>query len=63
MGQIAGRRMAAEIDGDCVVFLIGARLGKLRPLRSMLVMSQVAATATPIATSGRDRVTSRSCAA
>ena len=34
-----------------------------RPLRSMLVMSQVAATATPIATSGRDRVTSRSCAA
>jgi len=25
MAQIAGRRMAAEIDGDFVVFLIGAR--------------------------------------
>jgi hypothetical protein len=26
MAKIAGRRMAAEIDGDFVVFLIGARL-------------------------------------
>ena len=25
MAEIAGRRMAAEIDGDFVVFLIGAR--------------------------------------
>jgi hypothetical protein len=25
MAQLAGRRMAAEIDGDFVVFLIGAR--------------------------------------
>jgi hypothetical protein len=34
MGQIAGRRMTAEIDGDFVVFLIGARLDKTHPLRS-----------------------------
>jgi hypothetical protein len=25
MGDVAGRRMMAEIDGDFVVFLIGAR--------------------------------------
>ncbi len=30
MAEIAGRRMSAEIDGDFVVFLIGARLDKLR---------------------------------
>jgi hypothetical protein len=29
MAEIAGRRMAAEIDGDFVVFLIGARLNFL----------------------------------
>jgi fumigallin biosynthesis monooxygenase-like protein len=29
MAKIAGRRMAAEIDGDFVVFLIGARLNFL----------------------------------
>jgi hypothetical protein len=29
MANIAGRRMAAEIDGDFVVFLIGARLNFL----------------------------------
>jgi hypothetical protein len=34
MGAVAGRRMTAEIDGDFVVFLIGARLDKLHPLRS-----------------------------
>ena len=27
MAQTAGRRMAAEIDGDFVVFLIGMRIG------------------------------------
>jgi hypothetical protein len=36
MAQIAGRRMTAEVDGDFVVFLIGARPTKLRLLRSML---------------------------
>jgi hypothetical protein len=35
MAQAAGRRMAAEIDGDFVVFLIGARLDKFHPLRSL----------------------------
>ena len=30
MAQIAGRRMTAEVDGDFVVFLIGARPSKLR---------------------------------
>jgi hypothetical protein len=35
MAEIAGRRMAAEIDGDFVVFLIGARPNrKLRLLAS-----------------------------
>src|SRR5947209_5278373 len=37
MAEIAGRRMTAEIDGDFVVFLIGARLNnKLRMVRSVL---------------------------
>jgi hypothetical protein len=37
MTELAGRRMAAEIDGDFVVFLIGARFNnKLHLLRSML---------------------------
>src|SRR5450631_3048518 len=34
MTQIAGRRMVAEIEGDFVVFLIGARFSKSHPLRS-----------------------------
>ena len=36
MAKVAGRRMTAEIDGDFVVFLIGARIGRLRPLRSII---------------------------
>jgi hypothetical protein len=37
MAQLAGRRMAAEIDGDFVVFLIGARFNnKFRLLRSVV---------------------------
>jgi hypothetical protein len=37
MAEIAGRRMTAEIDGDFVVFLIGARLNnKLHMVRSVL---------------------------
>jgi hypothetical protein len=37
MAEIAGRRMTAEIDGDFVVFLIGARLNnKLQMVRSVL---------------------------
>jgi hypothetical protein len=37
MAHVAGRRMMAEIDGDFVVFLIGARFNnKLRLLRSLL---------------------------
>jgi hypothetical protein len=37
MTELAGRRMAAEIEGDFVVFLIGARFNdKLQLLRSML---------------------------
>ena len=28
MANVAGRRMTAEIDGDFVVFLIGAKLDK-----------------------------------
>src|ERR1700685_931920 len=35
MADIAGRRMTAEIDGDFVVFLIGPRLDKFHPLRSI----------------------------
>ncbi len=34
MATVAGRRMAAEIDGDFVVFLIGAKLSLRSPLRS-----------------------------
>lgn len=35
MAELGGRRMAAEIDGDFVVFLIGARFNnRLRLLRS-----------------------------
>lgn len=34
MAKPAGRRMTVEIDGDFVVFLIGARLSKLHALRS-----------------------------
>src|SRR5437764_15454969 len=37
MAEIAGRRMMAEIDGDFVVFLIGARFNnKLHMVRSVL---------------------------
>ena len=37
MTEVAGRRMAAEIDGDFVVFLIGARFNnKLRAARSFV---------------------------
>ena len=36
MAQAAGQRMAAEIDGDFVVFLIGARLNKFRLLQSLM---------------------------
>ncbi len=36
MGEVAGRRMMAEIDGDFVVFLIGARLSKLQVVQSLM---------------------------
>ena len=37
MGDVAGRRMTAEIEGDFVVFLIGARFNdKLQFARSLL---------------------------
>ena len=37
MTEIAGRRMSAEIDGDFVVFLIGARFNnKLEMVRSVM---------------------------
>ena len=36
MAQLAGRRMAAEIDGDFVVFLIGASPSKLHLVRSLI---------------------------
>jgi hypothetical protein len=36
VGQIAGRRMTAEIDGDFVVFLIGAHFDKLHLARSLI---------------------------
>jgi len=36
MAKIAGRRMAAEIDGDFVVFLIGARLDFLHLARAVV---------------------------
>ena len=35
MSNVTGRRMAAKIDGDFVVFLIGGRPSLLRPLRTM----------------------------
>jgi Domain of unknown function (DUF4188) len=36
MGEVAGRRLTAEIDGDFVVFLIGARFDKLHLARSLV---------------------------
>jgi hypothetical protein len=36
MSEVAGRRMTAEIEGDFVVFLIGARVSKLRLARSLV---------------------------
>ena len=36
MAGIAGRRMTVEIEGDFVVFLIGARLDKRHPIRSFV---------------------------
>ncbi|MGO8895140.1 MAG: DUF4188 domain-containing protein [Streptosporangiaceae bacterium] len=36
MAQISGRRMTAEIDGDFVVFLIGARPDKFHLVRSIM---------------------------
>jgi hypothetical protein len=37
MAKVAGRRMAAEVDGDFVVFLIGARVNsKLHAVQSFL---------------------------
>jgi hypothetical protein len=36
MAQTAGRRMMAEIDGDFVVFLIGASPSKLHLVRSLI---------------------------
>ncbi|HEX9065598.1 MAG TPA: DUF4188 domain-containing protein [Streptosporangiaceae bacterium] len=36
MADIAGRRMAAEIDGDFVVFLIGARFELTHPIRTFM---------------------------
>jgi len=36
MAEIAGRRMMAEIDGDFVVFLIGAKISKLHAVRSFM---------------------------
>ncbi len=34
MPEIAGRRMTAEIDGDFVVFLIGARFNSFHLLQT-----------------------------
>jgi hypothetical protein len=36
MGPVAGRRMTAEIDGDFVVFLIGARFNKRHLVQSFM---------------------------
>ena len=36
MAEVAGRRMTAEIEGDFVVFLIGARVSKLQLVRSVM---------------------------
>lgn len=40
MAQIQAERMAAEINGDFVVFLIGARLNKWWQLRDMMWFSK-----------------------
>ena len=40
MAQIHAERMAAEIDGDFVVFLIGARLNKWWQFRDMMWFSK-----------------------
>ena len=40
MAQIHAERMAAELDGDFVVFLIGARLNKWWQLRDMMWFSK-----------------------
>jgi hypothetical protein len=37
MGEVAGRRMMAEIDGDFVVFLIGARFNSKRDFARSLI--------------------------
>ena len=43
MAEIAGRRMTAEIDGDFVVFLIGARFNnKLQLARSVIDLGRPA---------------------
>jgi hypothetical protein len=34
VGEVAGRRMTVDIEGDFVVFLIGARFSKLQLVRS-----------------------------
>ena len=36
VARVVGRRMTVEIDGDFVVFLIGARLQASHPLRSFM---------------------------
>jgi hypothetical protein len=36
VGEVAGRRMTAEIEGDFVVFLIGARLSKLQLVQGFM---------------------------
>ncbi len=36
MAEVAGRRMTVEIEGDFVVFLIGARFDKLHLARSLI---------------------------
>src|SRR5438034_10671026 len=36
MANLAGRRMMAEIDGDFVVFLIGARFNSFHLLKTVL---------------------------
>jgi hypothetical protein len=36
MAEVAGRRMKAEIEGEFVVFLIGARISKLQRVRSFI---------------------------
>ena len=36
MAEVAGRRMAAEMEGDFVVFLIGARISKVQLVRSLV---------------------------